>query len=308
MLGPVRRPGFSKTARSHVRHREARRQRLHLRARPIHARGHPDDLSESAAEGAQAREADVEADVRDGALGLGKLEHRPLDPTALKVSVWGLAKGPAEGPYEMSLRHVRHLSEVCDVERLGEGAVDCIARSEHTAVELLDRPAHPGQCARRGLLEEPLRRHSAIGALDDDADLFPVDLDVEVDANPAAVSNVRRPKETLRFSFHKNFLGALRRGAPSAQAIVVLVVRGGDELPARDEPRRLAMAHLLGHLRKGETDLPKPLDFDRIARSLPRVHKNSCTISAIASTCSKRRACVAFKVSTRTLAWFAARA
>src|SRR5437660_1730658 len=103
MLGPVRRPGFSKTARSHVSHREARRHRLHLRARPIHARRDADDLSKSAAESAQARKADVEAHVRDGALGLGKLEHRPLDPTALKVSMWGLTKGPAEGPYEMSL-------------------------------------------------------------------------------------------------------------------------------------------------------------------------------------------------------------
>src|SRR5437899_5928965 len=124
MLGAVRGPGFSKTARSHVGHREACRHRLHLRALPILARRHADDLSKSAAEGAQAREADVEADVSDGALGLGQLEHRPLDPPALKVSVRGLAERPAEGPYEMSLRHVRHLSEVCDVERLCEGAVD----------------------------------------------------------------------------------------------------------------------------------------------------------------------------------------
>jgi len=28
------------------------------------------------------------------------------------------------------------------------------------------------------------------------------------------------------------------------------------------------MAHLLDHLRKVKTDLPKPLDFDRIAGSL----------------------------------------
>jgi len=81
------------------------------------------------------------------------------------------------------------------------------------------------------------------------------------------VSNVRRPEETLRFSIHEHLLGALRCGAPSPQAIVVVMVRGGGVLLARYEPRSLAMAHLLRDLREVKADLPKPLDFDRIAGS-----------------------------------------
>jgi len=48
----------------------------------------------------------------------------------------------------------------------------------------------------------------------------------------------------------------------------VVMVGGGDELLAAHEPRGLAMAHLLGHLRKRKAYPSKPLDRDRIGGSL----------------------------------------
>src|SRR5437899_4979480 len=149
MLGAVRGPGFSKTARSHVGHREACRHRLHLRALPILARRHADDLSKSAAEGAQAREADVEADVSDGALGLGQLEHRPLNATALKIAMRSLAKRRPKSPYEVRLRNARDRRQVRSVQRLSICAVDGVAGAKHAAVELFDRPAHQLNPTRR---------------------------------------------------------------------------------------------------------------------------------------------------------------
>src|SRR5579864_1943606 len=78
MLSAVRRPGFSETAGSHVSHREAGRHGLHLGAIPVLARRHPDHLPKHAAEGTQAGEPDVEADVGDASLRLAEHEHCPL--------------------------------------------------------------------------------------------------------------------------------------------------------------------------------------------------------------------------------------
>src|SRR4051794_10734736 len=52
----------------------------------VMARRHPEDALERAAERAQAREADLEADLGDRALGLPQQRHRALEPPALQVA------------------------------------------------------------------------------------------------------------------------------------------------------------------------------------------------------------------------------
>jgi hypothetical protein len=53
---------------------------------------------------------------------------------------------------------------------------------------------------------------------------------------------------------------ALRRNAPPPPPVVVVVIRAGDEqLPAPDEPHRLAAAEPLGDLREGAADRSQPV-------------------------------------------------
>src|SRR5438445_9717293 len=85
MLGAATRRGFSKTAGSHIGHREAARHSFDLGAIAILARAHTDDFPKCTAEGPEAIEADIEADIGDASLGLAQLEHRALDPPALEV-------------------------------------------------------------------------------------------------------------------------------------------------------------------------------------------------------------------------------
>src|SRR3954452_14178640 len=89
---------FSETARSRLRPREAARDRLDRRVAPVLRRRAPDDLAERPAERPEAREADVEADLGDAAVGLAQQEHRPLDAPALQVAVRRLAERRAERP------------------------------------------------------------------------------------------------------------------------------------------------------------------------------------------------------------------
>src|SRR5713226_5112532 len=142
MLGAVRRPGFSKTARSHVGHREAARNRFDLGAIAVFAGRDPDNVTKCAAEGAEAVEADIEADVGDASLGLAQLEHRALDPPALEVAVRCLAEGRTERPYEVGFGDARNLGEVGDVERVGVRTVDRVSCPQHAAIRLLDGAAH----------------------------------------------------------------------------------------------------------------------------------------------------------------------
>src|SRR4051812_47238579 len=78
---------FSETARSRLLAREAARHRLDRRVAAVLRRGAPDDLAERPAERAEAREAHVEADLGDAAVGLAQEEHRALDAPALEVAV-----------------------------------------------------------------------------------------------------------------------------------------------------------------------------------------------------------------------------
>ena len=108
----------------------------------VRARRLADDRAERPAERAEAREADVEADLGDAALGLAQHEHRPLDAAALEVAVRRLAEGGAEGPDEVRLGDVRDPRERGDVERVRVAAVHRIAGAEHAPVGLLDCAAH----------------------------------------------------------------------------------------------------------------------------------------------------------------------
>src|SRR3979490_1165089 len=103
ILGSVRSPGFSETARSGPLHDEARGEGDHVLPVSILRRRHPHDVAKRAAEGAQAGEAGVEADVRHALTSLAQHEHGPLDPAPLKVPMGRLPEGRPKGPDEMCL-------------------------------------------------------------------------------------------------------------------------------------------------------------------------------------------------------------
>src|SRR5260370_34151626 len=145
MLGAVRGPGFSKTAGSHVGHREAARHRFDLGAITVFAGRDADNITKRAAEGAETVEADIEADVGDASRGLAQLEHRALDAPALEVAVRRLAEGRTERPYEVGLGDERNLGEDADVEWLRERAIDRVPGAQHGEIRLLDGAAHAGQ-------------------------------------------------------------------------------------------------------------------------------------------------------------------
>src|SRR5687768_8527730 len=100
-LGLDRLGRFSKTARSQgFSERRPRPHRGELdtmwrddrpMAAAITGRRLADDLAEGPAECSQAREGDIEADVRDTPIALAQHEHGALHPPALQVAVRGLA-------------------------------------------------------------------------------------------------------------------------------------------------------------------------------------------------------------------------
>src|SRR6267143_6257968 len=143
-LDDVARPVFSKTARSCPGHREARWDGQDRSASAVGGWRLADDLLKAAAEGAQAVEAEIEADVRHAAIGRPQQEHRPLDPSALQVAVRSLAEGRAKGSDEMRLRDVRDLREGRDVEWLGVGTIHGITGAQHPSIRLLRGAAHAG--------------------------------------------------------------------------------------------------------------------------------------------------------------------
>src|SRR5438132_6413741 len=110
-LDDVARPVFSKTARSCPGHGEAGRDGLDRSALAVDGWRLADDLLKAAAEGTQAVEANVEADVRHAAVGRPQQEHRPLDPAPLEVAVRSLAEGRAKGSDEVRLRDIRDLGK-----------------------------------------------------------------------------------------------------------------------------------------------------------------------------------------------------
>src|SRR3954451_47507 len=127
-LRAPRRTRFSETAlleamvgRSHPGHHDARRHIARgagagAPGAPVGARRHTEDAPEGAAERPQARETDVEADLRHRPVGLTQQGHRTLEPPPLQVAVRRLAERLPEGPDEMRLRHQRHARQRADIE------------------------------------------------------------------------------------------------------------------------------------------------------------------------------------------------
>jgi hypothetical protein len=163
------RPGFSQSARWTVepRRHAAGHARAHGRpgrrhgALAVGGRRCPDDVLERAAERAEAREADVEADLAHGPVGLAQERHRPLDPPALQVAVRRLAERRAEAADEVCAREVHRASQGLDVERIGVPAVHRVAGAQQATIHVVARfgghhePRYPGviwpPCHARGL-------------------------------------------------------------------------------------------------------------------------------------------------------------
>jgi hypothetical protein len=111
---------------------------------PVGRRRLADDVAKRPAEGAQAREADVEADVGHAGGRRPQQEHRPLHAPALQVPVRRLAERRAEGADEVGLGDVGDARQRRDVQRLGVPAVHRVTGPEHPAVGLLDGAVHHG--------------------------------------------------------------------------------------------------------------------------------------------------------------------
>src|SRR4051794_24365796 len=91
-LGPHRSPRFSETARSRPRHLEADRDGVAPRAGAVGRRRTADDGGEGAAEGPEAGEADLEADLGDAQRAVAQQRHGALDPAPLQVAMRRLAE------------------------------------------------------------------------------------------------------------------------------------------------------------------------------------------------------------------------
>src|SRR5215207_2374133 len=124
---------FSETARSRPGPREAVGDRGDVGAPAIRRRRLAHDRAERPAEGPEAGEADVEADLRHAAVGLAQQEHRALDAAALQVTVRGLAERRPERPDEVRLGDVRDPRQAGDVERLRVGAIHRVAGAKQPA-------------------------------------------------------------------------------------------------------------------------------------------------------------------------------
>src|SRR4029077_1625965 len=142
MLLAVRRARFSKTAGSGPGHREAGGGVHHIAPRAVVGGVHADDVAKGAAEGPEAAESDVEADVGDVVARFAQEEHGALDPAALQVAVRRLAESRSERADKVSFGDACHPRQGGDVQRLGVGAVHGVAGPEHTAIELFDGACH----------------------------------------------------------------------------------------------------------------------------------------------------------------------
>src|SRR5437763_12443272 len=119
--------GFSKTARSGAWHREAGRNGDGRVTLTVSGWWLADDVAKDPAEGAQAGEPHIQADVRHAPVGRAQQEHGSFDPPALQVPVRRLAKGGAEGAAEVRFRDVGDPGERRQVERFSVSAVHRVA-------------------------------------------------------------------------------------------------------------------------------------------------------------------------------------
>ncbi len=82
------------------------------------------------------------------------------------------------------------------------------------------------------------------------------------------MADIGRTVEPLGSSFHQHFLGAVRSGAPQAQAIVVVVVGRGDEQLPTDKPSGLPVTETLGDPWQREAEASQPIERGGVARSV----------------------------------------
>ena len=95
-----------------------------------------------AAEGPEAGEADIEADVSHAAVGPSQEVHPPLDAAPLKVAVRRLPECGAKGSDEVRLRGGCDSRELGDVKGFGIGDVHRIPGTEHPPVGFLACTGH----------------------------------------------------------------------------------------------------------------------------------------------------------------------
>jgi hypothetical protein len=151
-LRSERRSRFSKTAQlrrlfgsdpwAHRRKLDAVRRDDGSVSHPIARWRFTNDPGEGAAEGAEACEADIEADIGHASLGLAEQEHRALDPPSLEVPMRRLAENAAEAAAEVRGRDMGHGGHRADVERLGVRTVHRVAGAQQTPVQILGLPTH----------------------------------------------------------------------------------------------------------------------------------------------------------------------
>src|SRR3954463_3340316 len=161
-LAALRPAVFSIPARSRVRHDDAGGNGHEPcgggERGPVLGRRHPVDAAERGGERADAREADVEADLRDAVVGCAKQCRRALEPPGQQVLVRRLAERPLERADEVGLRAACACRERRRVERVGVARVDEVLRAEQVTVGMGGR--HGSQDAASGAPGLMVRRAS----------------------------------------------------------------------------------------------------------------------------------------------------
>ena len=120
----------------------------------------------------------------------------------------------------------------------------------------------------------------AIRLADDLSHLVPVGVDVEVDADPATVSDVRRPEELVGLGVDELGLDTGGRRAPDRDAVgaVVVVVQRAQRRLVADEERGCAVARALGDLGELGTDAPEACERVAVIR-----HEHQCRRATVAT-------------------------
>src|SRR5947208_791582 len=101
--------------------------------RPVRGGRHAERAAEARRERPDAAEADGEADVRDGAVGIAKEGGGALEPAGQQVLVRRLAEDAPELPAEVRSREPRSARELRHVEWLAVAGVDQVLGPEEVA-------------------------------------------------------------------------------------------------------------------------------------------------------------------------------
>jgi hypothetical protein len=99
----------------------------------IPGRRHPVRPPEARREGADALQADLEADLGDAMVGVAQQRGGALEPPGQEVLMRRLAERPPELPAEVRGREVRGAGELGDVQRLPVAGVGEVLRAEQMA-------------------------------------------------------------------------------------------------------------------------------------------------------------------------------